>query len=106
MRGRDEQVEKLERTIQWLILDRTKLMVRIAHLESERDAAIWVKDNDVSDTVASMLMADLSDQRHESDRLNDNKCSEDCPCGVRPCVSEVDEASGGDADPGGLGGDE
>lgn len=106
MQSRDEQVHKLERTIQWMVLDRTKLMVRIAHLESERDAAIWLRDNDVSETVASVLMADLSDQRHESDRLHDDKCRKDGSCGVGPSVPEVNEGGGGDADSDGLDGDE
>ena len=71
MQDWQSKAEKLERTIQWLIIERTRLMSRVAHLESERDAAIWLKDNDISPDVSASLMANLADAREHSDLLDE-----------------------------------
>lgn len=61
MQDWQSKAEKLERTIQWLIIERTRLMSRVSHLESERDAAIWLRENDISSDVSESLMANLAD---------------------------------------------
>lgn len=77
MQDWQSKAEKLERTIQWLVIERTRLMSRVARLESERDAAIWLKENDISPDVSESLMANLADlddldEGHERDGLDNH----------------------------------